>query len=138
MSSSENKEFVRKYFTIDGSTEAGLKQYLDAHDPEYKTHSVTGDMNLAKAKQINLAMLAAFPDLKFEIDDMFAEGDKVVVRYTMTGTNQGSYMGAPPTGKKISLNGISIYKIAGGRLVESWGVFDRLSLMQQLDAKSQK
>jgi len=56
----------------------------------------------------------------------------------MVGTNQGSYMGAPPTGKKISLNGISIYKIAGGKLVESWGVFDMLSLMQQLGAKSQK
>jgi steroid delta-isomerase-like uncharacterized protein len=138
MSSSENKEFIRKYYTIDGRTEAGLKQYLDAHDPEYKTHSVMGDMNLAQTKQTNLAMLAAFPDLKFDIHDMFAEGDRVVVRYTITGTNQGSYMGAPPTGKKISLNGISIYKIAGGKLAESWGVYDRLSLMQQLGAKSQK
>jgi predicted ester cyclase len=138
MSSSENKEFVRKYFTIDGRTEAGLKQYLEAHDPEYVTHSIMGDMNLAQAKQTNLVMLAAFPDLKFNIEDIFAEGDKVVVRYTMAGTNQGSYMGAPPTGKKISLNGISIYKITGGRLVESWGVFDRLSLMQQLGTKSQK
>jgi steroid delta-isomerase-like uncharacterized protein len=138
MSSSENKEFIQKYFGIDGRTEAGIKQYLDAHDPEYKTHSAMGDMNLAQAKQTNLVMLAAFPDLKFNIDDIFAEGDKVAVRYTMVGTNQGSYMGAPPTGKKISLNGISIYKIAGGKLVESWGVFDMLSLMQQLGAKSQK
>jgi predicted ester cyclase len=138
MSSSENKEFVRKYYRIDGRTEAGIKQYLDAHDPEYKAHSVMGDMNLAQAKQTNFVMLAAFPDLKFEIDDIFAEGDRVVVRYTMVGTNQGSYMGAAPTGKKVSLNGICIYKIAGGRLVESWQVFDRLSLMQQLGTKSQK
>jgi steroid delta-isomerase-like uncharacterized protein len=138
MSSSENKEFVRKYYGIDGRTEAGMKQYLDAHDPEYKAHSMMGDMNLAQAKQANLVMLAAFPDLKFNIEDIFAEGDKVVVRYTILGTNQGSYMGTPPTGKRVSLSGIGIYKIAGGRLVESWQVFDRLSLMQQLGTKSQK
>jgi hypothetical protein len=47
MSGYENKEFVRKYYKIDGRTEAGIKQYLDAHDPEYKTHSATSDMNLA-------------------------------------------------------------------------------------------
>jgi predicted ester cyclase len=138
MSNFENKDFIRNYFEIDGRTEAGIKQYLDAHDPEYITHSVMGDMNLAQAKQTNLVMLTAFPDLKFNINDIFAEGDRVAVRYTMVGTNQGSYMGAQPTGKKISINGISIYRIAGGRLVESWGVFDRLSLMQQLGSKPQK
>jgi predicted ester cyclase len=138
MSSSENKEFIRKYYAIDGRTEAGVKQYMNFHDAGYKAHSVMGEMNLEQARQNNLAMLAAFPDLKFSIDDILAEGDKAAVRYTITGTNQGPYMGTPPTGKKITLSGISIYKIAGGKLVESWGILDRMSLMQQLGIRPQK
>jgi predicted ester cyclase len=138
MSSSDDKEFIRKYYAIDGRTESGVKQYMDFHHPGYKAHSVMGDMNLEQARQTNLMMMAAFPDLKFRLDDIIAEGDKVAVRYTITGTNEGPYMGTPPTGKKISLSGISIYKITGGKLVESWGIFDRMSLMQQLGIRPQK
>jgi steroid delta-isomerase-like uncharacterized protein len=138
MSISENKELIRQYYKIDGRTEAGLKKYMDFHDPEYVAHSVMGDITLTQAKQTNMVMLTAFPDLKFDIEDILAEGEKVVVRYTIKGTNHGSYMGVPPTGKKISLTGISIYKILGAKLVESWGVYDRASLMQQLGVKSQK
>jgi steroid delta-isomerase-like uncharacterized protein len=138
MSNAENKEFMRQYYSLNAHTEAGIQQYLAAHHPEYKAHSVMGDMNLAQAKQTNLGMLAAFPDLQFNVDDVIAEGDKVVVRYTIVGTNQGSLMGAPPTGKKISVSGISIYKIVGGKLAESWGVYDRMQLIQQLGVQHQK
>jgi steroid delta-isomerase-like uncharacterized protein len=138
MSISENKELIKQYCSIDGRSEAGLKKYMDFHDPKYIAHGVTGDMTLTQARQTNMVMLTAFPDLKFDIEDILAEGDKVVVRYTIKGTNHGSYMGVPPTGKEISLKGISIYKIIGAKLVESWGMYDRMSLMQQLGIKSQK
>jgi len=74
----------------------------------------------------------AFPDNHFAIDDMFTEGDKVAVRYTITGTHKGEYMGIPPTNKKVRLWAIEIDRIVGGKFVEGWIKFDTLSFTQQL------
>jgi len=74
----------------------------------------------------------AFPDNHFAIDDMIAEGDKVVTRYTITGTHKDEYMGIPPTNKKITLWAIEIDRIVGGKFVEGWIRLDTLSMMQQL------
>ena len=78
--------------------------------------------------------LAAFPDLHFTFDDFIAEGDKVVVRWTSSGTQQGELMGIPPTGKKFSATGIDIYRFEGGKIVEHWLESDVLGLLQQLGA----
>ena len=74
----------------------------------------------------------AFPDNHFAIDDMFAEGDKVAVRYKVTGTHKGEYMGIPPTNKKVTIWAIEIDRIVGGKAAEGWLMFDTLSFMQQL------
>ena len=74
----------------------------------------------------------AFPDLHITIDDMTAEGDKVVVRYTWTGTNKGAFKSTPPTSKKLTIWEIDIIRIAGGKIVESWARMDTLGMMQQL------
>mgnify|MGYP001814251810 CR=1 FL=1 len=63
---------------------------------------------------------AALPDLKFTTEDMITEGDKVVQRWSMTGTQEGEFMGAPPTGKKTTFGGISIVRVANGKVVEIW------------------
>lgn len=76
----------------------------------------------------------AFPDLHITVEDVIAEGDKVVSRNTVTGTHQGEYMGLPPTGKSITYNEIFIFRFAGGRIAETWGVVDVLSQMKQLGA----
>jgi predicted ester cyclase len=65
---------------------------------------------------------------------VIAEGDKVVGRNTVTGTHQGEYLGLPPTGKSVTYDEIFIFRFAGGRIVETWGVVDVLSQMRQLDA----
>ena len=78
--------------------------------------------------------LAAFPDLHFTFDDFIAEGDKVVVRWTSSGTQQGELMGIPPTGKKFTATGIEIYRFEGGKIVEHWLESDMLGLLQQLGA----
>ncbi len=83
-------------------------------------------------KQLAGSFLKAFPDLHFTVEDMIAEGDKVVVRWTMRGTHQGDLMGIAPTGKQVTLPGILISRIAEGRVVEDWDSFDRLDMMQQL------
>jgi steroid delta-isomerase-like uncharacterized protein len=74
----------------------------------------------------------AFPDAHFTVEDIFAEGDKMAARWTMTATHQGELRGIPPTGKKVTVWAISIYRIVEGRIVEAWERYDTLGLMQQL------
>ncbi len=74
----------------------------------------------------------AFPDLRVTIDDQIAEGDKVVSRVTLSGTHKGEFVGIPPTGKTVTFGAIDIIRVAGGKLVEHWGVTDNLGLLQQL------
>jgi steroid delta-isomerase-like uncharacterized protein len=74
----------------------------------------------------------AFPDLRVNVEDVIAEGDKIVSRNSVTGTHQGEYMGIPPTGKSVTYNEIFIARFANGRIAETWGVVDVLSQMRQL------
>jgi steroid delta-isomerase-like uncharacterized protein len=90
------------------------------------------ESNREGIKQYFQMMHNAFPDLHFQVDDIFASGDKVVARITMHGTQQGEFMGVQPTGKKIAVESIDITRFANGKLVEHWGVTDAMSMMQQL------
>jgi predicted ester cyclase len=83
-------------------------------------------------KQLSTMFRSALPDFKVTLDDMIAEGDKVVVRSTWIGTHKGEFMGIAPTGKSVSFGVIDIVRIAGGKFVEHWGQMDNLSMMQQL------
>jgi predicted ester cyclase len=74
----------------------------------------------------------AFPDLHITVEDVIAEGDKLVERDTVTGTHQGEFMGLPPTGKTVSYSEIFIMRFVNGRIAEIWGVADALSQMKQL------
>ena len=76
---------------------------------------------------------AAFPDLRMDPEDVLASGDKVVARVRATGTHQGEFMGMPPTGKNIDVQLIDILRFGDdGRAHEHWGVFDQMTMMQQL------
>ena len=85
-------------------------------------------------KAARLRRNAAFPDWKVTVDDIIAEGDKVVARATGEGTHLGEYMGIPPTGRRIKVSWIAIYRIADGRLAEHWQHIYELGLRQQLGA----
>lgn len=74
----------------------------------------------------------AFPDLHFTVEDLIAEGDRVACRITTRGTHTGDFQGIPPTGKRVTQTGIDILRLAGGKIVERWGEFDSLGLLQQL------
>lgn len=102
--------------------------------PDYVYHSTQGDMDRDAYKQANLMYLSAFPDLQYTLDDIFAEGDKVVERWTMTGTHRGEIMGIPPTGKQVTMRGISTDRIRNGKFVDTWTYFDALGFLQQLGA----
>jgi steroid delta-isomerase-like uncharacterized protein len=77
---------------------------------------------------------ASFPDLRITVDDLIAEGDKVVARLTARGTHQGTFRAIPPTGQFVQWSGIRIFRIADGKIVEHWATWDDLSLLRQLGA----
>lgn len=83
-------------------------------------------------KQFAQAFRGAFPDLIGTTEDLIAEGDKVVLRWSAQGTHEGDFMGIPPTGRRISISGTSVYRIAGGKVAEEWTQGDMLGLMTQL------
>ena len=86
-------------------------------------------------KQLFTMFQAAFPDMRWTAEDVLPSGDKVVARARVTGTHQGEFMGIPPTGKSIDVQLIDIIRFGDDGLAhEHWGVFDQMTMMQQLGA----
>lgn len=79
-------------------------------------------------------LMKSFPDVRFDLDDILADGSKVVVRYTMRATHKGEFQGIPATQKAVTVQGIGIYAVGDGQIQESWVVRDSLSLLQQIGA----
>jgi steroid delta-isomerase-like uncharacterized protein len=97
--------------------------------------AIFDDAYAAHEKAFVPVIRAAFPDSHHTIEDLIAEGDKVVTRFTWTGTHRGEFEGIPPSGRRISVAGIWIHRLEGGRIVEGrdWGLVGWMSL-RQLDA----
>ncbi len=100
--------------------------------PEFIAHRPEGDMPLEGFAQYQIMRLKAFPDFSCTVEDIIAEGQKVMVRYIVRGTHLDMFRGIPATGKKIEMGGIGIERCAGGKIVESWHYSDTLGMMQQL------
>lgn len=95
-------------------------------------HARRGDMDLDQTVQYFAELWVALPDGIVSIDDLVAEEDKLAVRSTFQGTNEGAYMGIPATGKRIAVTEMQFFKIVGGKAVELWALPDGLSMMIQL------
>jgi predicted ester cyclase len=83
-------------------------------------------------RQMTMGFRSAFPGFQVEIEDILAEGDKVACRVRFRGTNSGSFMGIPPTGKAVAVTATGIYRVVDGRVTDNWVNFDMLGLLQQL------
>ena len=107
-------------------------------DPQYIHHDPSLPPELQRGreayKQVVSLFLSGFPDLKTTVDDIVAEGDRVACRWTFRGTQRGEMMGIPPTGKRVLGSGMSIHRIADGKIAEGWFNFDTLGMLQQLGA----
>src|SRR5436190_20268577 len=136
MSLEENKKIVHHYQEIYNSNDLDSLDEVVAKDLLTPKIMVGIPAGIEGAKAAHRIMLAGFPDYQTMIDDLIAEGDKVVARITMSGTNSGSFMGMPPTGKYVSFTGIYIARIANGKIVEHWGEEDGVNLLQQLGVLS--
>ncbi|HEY3082616.1 MAG TPA: ester cyclase [Chloroflexota bacterium] len=135
MSAAENTAIVRRF--LDEAISQGNLAALDelcAPDLVWHGGSVGEFRSLEQFKQGVGPFFTAFPDLRVTSGDMLAEGDKVVSRYTWHGTHRGAFFGTPATGKRVAVDGISMYRIAGGRIAEEWWQEDLLGLMRQLGA----
>jgi hypothetical protein len=131
-----NKDtFRRLHDAVNTGDAEVISQTIDeVVEPNVLFHTpVPTDATGAQAlKQVWAVLLRAFPDIHVAVEDVIAEGDKVVCRNTVTGTHRGEYMGVPPTGKSITYKEMFIVRFAGGRIAEGWGVVDVASQMRQL------
>ena len=133
--SERNKALARAEFEIWSTGELDRLDDLVAddvvhHDP-YDPHAADGLEGLKKTIELNRT---AFPDMRIEIEDQVAEGDKVVTRWVATMTHEGNLGGAEPTGKRVTLAGTTIERFENGKVVESWRSMDTLGLLRQIGA----
>jgi steroid delta-isomerase-like uncharacterized protein len=134
MPTEENKAIARRWSEELWSTgNLAVADKLVA--PNYVRHD-PGDLFSVEGpegvKRLVERIRARQPDLHILIEDMIAEGDRVVTRYTVTGTDTGGFMGRAPTGKQTKATGIQIFRIVDGKIVESWANRDDLGVLQQL------
>lgn len=133
--SEENKAIVRRLME-EVWTNGDLSLVDQLISVNYKHHDTsTPDFGPGPEGERKRATLyrSAFPDLQFIVEDVIAEGETVSVRWTSQGTHRGPLSGIAPSGKKVSVSGMTLARFAGGKMVESWVNWDALSLLQQLD-----
>lgn len=131
--SAQNKELVHTTFQEiwNGRNLDIIKERLSR---DYVGHSVREIQGPQGAKGFAAAILDAFPDYRYTVEDEICEGDKVVHRWIAKGTHEGEFQGLPPSGKQVTISGISVYRVANGKLVEGWTTADMLGLLQQIGA----
>jgi len=134
MSVEENKAICHRFFEeVFDERNLDLMEELSA--ATYVYHGPGGrEVNLQGLKQLLTMYFNALPDLQATVEDLVAEGDTVATRYTLRGTHKGDLIGIPPTNKQVIAMGIVIDRIVGGKFVESWGLLDQLSILQQVGA----
>lgn len=133
MSTKENEANLRR--AIDAWNQGNLDAYLQIYHPDVVLHGYAGvEPGLDSVRQFYTGFFMAFPGSRLTIEDVVTEDDKVVCRFSLTGTHQGNFMGIPPTRKEVSFNGITILQFKAGKCMERWSQADFLSLLQQLGA----
>ncbi len=131
--SAQHKELVRRLLQEDISA-GNPAVAAEVIHPDFSDHTNPPGMQhgLEGHNAIVALFKGAFPDMWWQIEEMIAEGDKVVARTTMEATHEGEFFGIPPTGKRVRLEGIHIMRIADGKVIEHWGNTDDLGMMRQL------
>ncbi len=132
MSTEENKALVRRAWEIVSPDNLDLIE--EVYAPDLVWHEPDQDIQgLEEAKQFVSTFFAAMPDINITVEDLIAEGEKVVSRYTIRGTHQGETEEfGTPTGRQIELQGLTMHRFEDGEIVEEWERYDNLSALQQL------
>lgn len=135
MSVQDSNIAVIRRWLEEGWSQGHLEVADELIDASFSVHGAGGQVVRSGpdgAKQLVAAWRAGFPDGRMTVDDIFAEGDKVVIRMTWNGTHTGSFYGYPPSGQRVSVTSTGIDRLANGKVVEGWGELDMLGLYQQI------
>lgn len=134
MTAENTEAVVRRLFEL--GNQKDVDAYLALLHEDFVNHTappgIPGDRE--GYRQIYAMYTNAMPDFKITVDDVIVQGDKGVTRWTVRGTHQGELMGVPPTGNQIEVTGITINRVAEGKIIEQWEIADTLGMMQQIGA----
>jgi steroid delta-isomerase-like uncharacterized protein len=132
----ENKKLIKDFFAADAEFLKGKKP--GAADPFHSSgviyHTTQGDWDLKQLDDYMLGLVAGIPDYKYTVLDIFAKDNKVAARYQFSGTHTGQFMNFPASGKKVSIEGMAIFRMSRGKVAEAWMISNEMSLMQQVGA----
>lgn len=133
MTTEKNKELIQHRTAL--MNQHNLTAALSVFHPNYQDHNAPPPglpSGIEGDKLFFTMLLNAFPDLEVKTEDLIAEADQVVERLTLRGTHKGMFIGALPTGRRVTWGFINIYRIEDSKVVELWSEGDHLGLMQQI------
>jgi steroid delta-isomerase-like uncharacterized protein len=120
MSTEENKALARRVYE-ETLNRRNLVELNEFYVPDFVYHGTSRTIQGVEAlKQALSLYFSAFPDLRLTMEDLIAEGDRVVVRFTYRGTHTGDFRGMPPIGKQLAVPGIGIMRVVNGKILEEW------------------
>lgn len=135
MFAEDNKTIVRRIFE-DGENRGEVDAIAELTAPDFFDHDIHVETGIPGGpddlREALIAIRNGFPDIHVTVEDILAEGDKVVVRNTWRGTHEGGFNGIPATGRKVEITGIVIWRITDGMISERWASIDTLGLLRQL------
>ena len=134
MSSSPSEVIRRLYREFWNERRIEVVDQLLSQSHALSSPHISGPMVGPSAYKAQLAVfVSGFPDLRFTVEETVCENDKIAVSWTLTGTHKGEFLGIPPTGKQISIAGITIHQIVDGKILDSQSIWDAISLFQQFN-----
>ena len=138
MSAEENKALVRRFIeeVINEGNMATVDELVDPDWVDHDPNSPEEIRGIEGSKQFYGDFRSAFPDVQVTIEEQVAEGDKVVTLWSFRSTHQGELVGMPASGNQVTIKGMSMDRISGGKFVETWDMYDALGMMQQIGAIS--
>ena len=130
----DNAQFIRRWFEevwnkgrMDAIEEMCLPNAIGHGQAQHKV-----DVGLQEFKQFARSLRSAFPDIRVTIHETLAQGDKVLARWTAVMVHRGAFLGIAPTGRTVEVTGMSLQRIANGKIAEAWDNWDQLGLMVQI------
>lgn len=127
----KNKQVARQLFEV-ALNQGNWDVYNEIHTKDFVAHAGPKSATLSEDLDDAKGWRLAFPDGRYSVNQVIAEGEFVVVRFTGRGTNTGAGNGLPATGKQVELSGITIFRMVGGKIAEEWTEYNMLSLLKQL------
>jgi steroid delta-isomerase-like uncharacterized protein len=130
MSVEANKALIRRY--LETWNQGDIDELVQFWSPDLVHHTRSDSHNFAETKRIIAQFMSNFTNMRFCLEDIIGEGDKVVTRMRWRATHTGDYLGSPASGRPVDCMLIGIARVVNGQIVEHWGVTDELHLMQQM------